>query len=284
MLHPELKKLKNPSAPASNEGPGNPKTASAYVAAAITCSSSIQGHSNSSVWLIDTGASQHMTMQRSWFSSFSELTHPTNVNFGDGLQLKAAGIGSIAVPTLVGGQQLTLQLLDVLYVPQISVNLISVAALDNDFKFVIKKGSISIYNTHNELIAIAHRSTSNLYHLIDVSAASSNKVSNSVISALVSQVSNMDLWHQRLGHLGVDNIRLMETQRLVEGLSISPKDSLDFCEGCVLGKQSRLPFLKSGSVRAGDLLELIHVDLNGPMSEPSLGGANYFMLVIDDHS
>lgn len=57
-----------------------------------------------------------------------------------------------------------------------------------------------------------------------------------------------------------------------------------FCEGCIYGKQHRLSFPKSAARRASIAGETFHVDLCGKMSTPSIGGANYFMLLKDDFS
>ena len=46
-------------------------------------------------------------------------------------------------------------------------------------------------------------------------------------------------------------------------------------------KQSRFPFPAVASWRATKKLQLIHIDVCGPMSTTSLNGSNYFMLFID---
>lgn len=53
-------------------------------------------------------------------------------------------------------------------------------------------------------------------------------------------------------------------------------------EGCQLGKQHREWFPKNQGWRASNPLELIHVDLCGPMQNESIVGNKYFMLLIDD--
>ena len=55
------------------------------------------------------------------------------------------------------------------------------------------------------------------------------------------------------------------------------------CEPCALGKQHRTPF-KVSSSKAARPLALVHTDLCGPLSVPSLGGNNYFLTVLDDYS
>nr|GEX83448.1 retrovirus-related Pol polyprotein from transposon TNT 1-94 [Tanacetum cinerariifolium] len=56
------------------------------------------------------------------------------------------------------------------------------------------------------------------------------------------------------------------------------------CEGCLLGKHARSSFLKEPTSRAKEPLQLIHMDLCGPVTPPSHGKNLYFMLFIDDYS
>ena len=53
-------------------------------------------------------------------------------------------------------------------------------------------------------------------------------------------------------------------------------------EGCQYGKQHREGFPKGQAQRASVLLELVHVDLCGPMRNESTGENKYFMLLVDD--
>jgi len=62
------------------------------------------------------------------------------------------------------------------------------------------------------------------------------------------------------------------------------KENNESCDGCLLGKQHRLPFSTDKAWRAKDLLELIHTDVCGPMRTPSHHNNRYFILFIDDFS
>jgi hypothetical protein len=56
-----------------------------------------------------------------------------------------------------------------------------------------------------------------------------------------------------------------------------------FCEHCIYGKQSLVRF-PSGVTREKWILELVHSDVFGPVSVPSLGGSMYYVSFIDDFS
>lgn len=58
-----------------------------------------------------------------------------------------------------------------------------------------------------------------------------------------------------------------------------------FCAGCVYGKQHRLEFPKNNDkIRLSTPGRLFHADLCGYMTTESLGGAKYFLLLMDDCS
>ncbi|KAL6335250.1 hypothetical protein AAG906_029487 [Vitis piasezkii] len=80
---------------------------------------------------------------------------------------------------------------------------------------------------------------------------------------VVKETSESNLWHLRYGHLNVKGLKLLSKKEMVFGL---PKiDSVNVCEGCIYGKQSKKPFPKGRSRRASSCLEIIHADLCGPM-------------------
>ena len=60
--------------------------------------------------------------------------------------------------------------------------------------------------------------------------------------ALVSEKGNdLNLWHQRCGHLNEQQLKGMVQKRSVTGVKVSSAAVLSFCEGCVEGKIHRNP-------------------------------------------
>ena len=60
-------------------------------------------------------------------------------------------------------------------------------------------------------------------------------------------------------------------------------DHEDVCKGCSLGKHTRKPFHHSES-RSKEILDLIHSNVCGPMSNKTLRCHIYYVTFIDDHS
>ena len=57
----------------------------------------------------------------------------------------------------------------------------------------------------------------------------------------------------------------------------------EICKGCMLGKNIKKAF-PSNDNRAQGILDLVHYDVCGPMSSPSLNGCLYYVIFIDDYS
>jgi hypothetical protein len=70
---------------------------------------------------------------------------------------------------------------------------------------------------------------------------------------------------------------------MVKGFPLIEKTER-ICEGCIFGKKHRESFPFGKSYRAKDPLEIVHLDICGPMQTPSIGGNTYFLTFIDDFS
>ena len=94
-----------------------------------------------------------------------------------------------------------------------------------------------------------------------------------------STTNNIDIiiWYARLGHIGQDRLHRLTGAGLLGSLTI--KELLVY-EYCLAGKAIRLPFSKAK--RASSPLQLIHLDICGPMNVKARHGENYFIIFIDD--
>jgi transposase InsO family protein len=70
---------------------------------------------------------------------------------------------------------------------------------------------------------------------------------------------------------------------IATGLPPCNMDHHEVCKGCTLGKYAKTSHPNRDD-RAKDILELIHSDVCGPFSFPSLCGFKYYVIFIDDHS
>jgi len=103
-------------------------------------------------WIVDSGASRTMCSNRAWFTQFTTLTSPVNIVLGDNSSILGTGTGRIAVQMLAGGKWVRAVLQDVLYVPELHGNLLSVSQLARrgaDVRFA--KGGCQIYDQNGTL-------------------------------------------------------------------------------------------------------------------------------------
>jgi len=89
----------------------------------------------------------------------------------------------------------------------------------------------------------------------------------------VAAVASLQLWHERLGLVNVAGVRRMIKIEDVDGLKCTSMVVKDICEPCVDYHAAMTPMPKAGGIRVTRRLQLVHLDLGGPMSEPSRGGA-----------
>ncbi|GFV21662.1 retrovirus-related Pol polyprotein from transposon TNT 1-94 [Trichonephila clavipes] len=97
-------------------------------------------------------------------------------------------------------------------------------------------------------------------------------------------VGTKEIWHQRFGHVNNDYLVKTSKNDSVKGLPRITDNGKTHCIPCKLAKSKRVSFKKTGAVRSKRPLELLHMDLCGPMPTESQGGNKYFLSIIDDYS
>jgi hypothetical protein len=224
------------------------------------------------VWVLDTGASNHMTGTKSTLTQLDD-TVSGSVKFGDGSTVKICGLGSVVMKTRQGDHKV---LTSVYYIPQLKSNIISLGQLEEagcDIRLFA--GRLKVFDPEYNLLVSAPRTGNRLY-----------TVQLSVIPpvCLLSKLNDAAwLWHSRFGHLNFKALRNLGVKGMVEGMPIV--DRLEqVCDACTLGKQHRAPFPKTSLYRAKRGLELFHADLCGQIRPQTVGGNLYFLLVVDDFS
>ncbi|UYV75109.1 FHDC1 [Cordylochernes scorpioides] len=90
-------------------------------------------------------------------------------------------------------------------------------------------------------------------------------------------------WHRKLGHIGMQNLRKLES--LVDGMELNKleKQENDVCEICIMAKQTRKSFGNERS-RATRPLEIVHTDLCGPIEPLTHDNKKYIMTFLDDYT
>jgi len=226
-----------------------------------------------SVWFLDNGGSFHMTGDRDLFSDLDEKDLGVHIEMGDDGRYSATSISTISFER---ESSKPFVLKEVMHVPRLKKNLISVAMLEDKGYDVFSEGKAFLRSkTTRETQKIGVR-VRNLYRLhVDGCAAMVCKA-----EGLVSR-DDGELWHRRLGHLHHGALKIL--QQISTGL---PKDTLaqtDQCKGCTLGKFVKAIFHEKAS-RATMILEGIHIDVCGSFSVASTTKHRYYVIFVDDFS
>ena len=150
-------------------------------------------------WILDTGASDHVTCLLSNFSTFNEVDNVI-INLPTGHQVHATHIGSVILSA-----QLTLN--DVLYVPDFNFNLISVSKLAANQALCLTFASDSclIQDKHRKITIGSAKLHQGLYHMSPAILVSQ------ATSTTTTPTDVFDLWHHRLGHVSHSRIPYLHT-------------------------------------------------------------------------
>ncbi|CAM8918128.1 unnamed protein product [Rhodiola kirilowii] len=92
------------------------------------------------------------------------------------------------------------------------------------------------------------------------------------------------LWHKRFGHASTRLIHKLHQNELVVGLPKVESSFDQICSACATGKQVRSSFKSKQSVSTSAPLDMIHMDLCGPVNVVSRGGNRYILVIVDDYS
>ncbi|GAV91868.1 gag_pre-integrs domain-containing protein, partial [Cephalotus follicularis] len=110
------------------------------------------------------------------------------------------------------------------------------------------------------LVVMKGTKVNNLYHL----QGSTVMGSADIASISISEDYRTKLWHMRLGHMSERGLSTLSKRGLLCGEQTTP---LEFCEHCVVGKQTRVKF-STGTHSTKGTLDYIHSDLWGPAQVP----------------
>ena len=219
-------------------------------------------------WLIDNGASKHMTGLKESFKKLFEHNSPHKLKLGDGYQycIKGSGESSYNLDS-----KKSIKMKDVLFVLALKENLLSISTLDaKGMRVAFVDGQVLMWprgKTIDDAIVIGEQE-GGLY-----------KLKGYLEQAMVHDiVEPNELWHRRLTNVHYKALPL--ASKVVEGiLEIQTKcDSV--YKGCAKGKNTKKTFPSSKSKEKG-ILEIIHSNVCGPMSSSSLSSVyTMFLLLI----
>ncbi|UYV74758.1 hypothetical protein LAZ67_12000832 [Cordylochernes scorpioides] len=265
----------------TQEQPTNQRTKKGPNPKALNCT---QREASVHNWFIDSGATSHMAYDESFFTELNrEQTQNVVVANGNKLQVKGIGQGEIKVITPQGKTD-TLLLTKVLYIPELTDNLMSVsAATSNGCKVTFNRDWCTIERDNT---ALANGILDNgMYRLhLDDNPQTRTFKANVAKQNHCKNKNCLMLWHDRLGHRNIESIKKIQNENLARGLSLNNCSHSTDCVQCIQGKLTETPFPKKTEYRATETLQLVHSDICGPLPTNSLSGKRYFITFTDDYS
>ena len=163
--------------------------------------------SDPALWYLDTGATNHMSGSQKFFCELDKSTAEF-VKFGDNSRIRIEGKGAIVINQKNGE---ILQLSNVLYVPQLTSNILSLGRLDEEgCQMTMAGGKLTIFDRDGCLLREVQRTEGRLYLL---------KFSTIDHCLITTEDSSEDwLWHSRLGHLSFHKLKEMSRKKIVDDL------------------------------------------------------------------
>ena len=102
-------------------------------------------------------------------------------------------------------------------------------------------------------------------------------------TCLIVKFDDVWLWHKRLCHLNFDNLISISNMKKLRELPKLKRPNNIMCKQCQLGKMTKSS-LKSKTFTYKEVLEIVHIDLCGPIEVQIYKGDKYIMLFVDNYS
>ena len=227
------------------------------------------------IFILDSGATDHFVSDASLVQDIKDVPNPFDIELAKkGEFLRVTKCGKIPVTTMVNEGEVKLTLTDACIAPGLTHNLFSVRRITANDGEVLFCNEMAYVKMHGKTIATAKKIGKLYYMFFRLRSASA--------TAATASCNENQLWHRRLGHLNMAAVRKLINGNLAKGVRTHISDSQTFCEPCVLGKSTRLPF-KSTRPPTTRPLERVHSDV-GQIEQQSLEGHRYYVTFVDDYT
>ncbi|KAJ3701350.1 hypothetical protein LUZ61_005055 [Rhynchospora tenuis] len=218
-------------------------------------------------WFLDSGASTHVTPELNNLSSHQVYTGSDRVYMGngEGLSITHTGSSFISLP------HMQLKLNNVLCVPKLTKNLLSISQLtqDNPISVEFTSNSCFVKDLATQKVILHGSLCNGLYALHTPPQHQVHHLSQ----------SNLDIWHSKLAHCSLSVIKALQKSNRISVLG----SQFSECSDCNRSKAHKLPFFYS-NFEAVHPLHVIHTDVWGPAPVLSHSGNKYYVLFTDQFS
>jgi hypothetical protein len=216
-------------------------------------------------WLLDSGASFHMTPHKSILSECQSNSNASFVSTADGTALKIEGVGTFKNDL---SKHNKFYIPKIRLIPKLHLNLLSVSQIsDHGYDVIFSSSKCWVQDRQSGKLIGEGSRQGDLYYM-DFLCIPKESFCNT------AQTKDIRTWHHRLGH---PNIRKLNFVPVTKNLC---KDNFE-CKECLLGKMTALPYGQR-TFYSSMPFELVHSDVWGPAPVASKGGFSYYVVFIDD--
>nr|GEU74753.1 retrovirus-related Pol polyprotein from transposon TNT 1-94 [Tanacetum cinerariifolium] len=223
------------------------------------------------LFVVDSGCTKHMMGNLKLLCNFVEKYLGT-VRFGNDQFAPILGYGYLV--------QGNITINKVYYIEGLNHNLFSVGQFcDADLEVAFQKSTCFVRDLQgNDLLT--DNCGSDLYTISFQETTSSNPL------CLMAKASPTQawLWHRRLSHLNFDYINLLSKKDVVIGLPKLKYFKDQLCSSCEVSKAKRSSLKTKTVPSSKGRLNLLHMDLCGPMRVASINEKKYILVIVDDYS
>jgi hypothetical protein len=220
-------------------------------------------------WIIDSGCTNHMTGEKKMFTSYvKNKDSQDTIIFEDGNHGKVNGLRKIAITT-------EHSISNVFLVESLGYNLLSVSQLCHmGYKCLFTNIDVSVFRRSNGSLALKGVLDNKLY-LVDYTKE------NADLDACIIAKTNMGWpWHHHLTHVGMKNLHKLLKGEHVLGLTDVCFEKDRLCAACQAGKHVGTNHPDKNVMTTSRPLELLHMDLFGPVAYLSIGEASMILLLL----
>ncbi|KAK1609227.1 hypothetical protein QYE76_032900 [Lolium multiflorum] len=226
-----------------------------------------------SKWVLDSGCTSHMTGGKNLVKELRPNINNITVSFGDNSTSEVMGFGKVVVAH-------NITLVDVMLVKTLGYNLLSVSALGKmGFAVFIDNDIVVLLWSKTLKVAFVGYREHNLY-VVNFSGTTTSSA-----MCLFEKADVGWLWHRRLAHVNMRTLQSLHKGNHIVGLMENVSFAKDrVCRACVEGKMHDSPHPSKTIISSKRILELLHVDLFGPVTHASLGAKKHCLVIVDDYS
>ncbi|KAL8157708.1 hypothetical protein AgCh_002420 [Apium graveolens] len=224
------------------------------------------------LWYLNSGCSRHMTEDFTLLTEFKERTG-LSITFGDDNKGFTMGYGLISKENVI--------IDEFALVDGLKHNLLTISQLcDRGNTVSFNSEACIVTSKKDNKVVLTGVRKGNVY-LADFSSTDAES-----ITYLFSKTSVVESWlyNKKLSHLNFKTMNDLVKKDIVRGMPLVEFIGDGLCDACQKGKKKKVSFSKKLESAIDEPLQLLHMELFGPVNVLSISRKRYCLVIVDDFS